>query len=178
MNKKRFKKIYREITNVCNLKCDFCIKSNRKKEYMTTQNFIKILEKILPYTDYIYLHVKGEPLLHPNLFEILNVAYNKKLQVNITTNGTLLDKQLDVLSNSKSLRQINISLHSIGQNKRIDIEKEKYLNTAIMCANKIHNSNGAYISYRIWDMNDIEKDKTYIIQTLEKAYNINNIYNH
>lgn len=175
MEKKRFKKIYIEITNICNLKCEFCIDNNRKKEYMSIQNFEKIIEKISPYTDYIYLHVKGEPLMHPQLNDILNIAYKYDLKTNITTNGTLLNTQFDILKNSKSLRQLNISLHSIEQNVKLNINKFEYIDTVIKCANEINRNNGAYISYRIWDMDDESKDKSYIISALQDVYNMDDI---
>lgn len=60
----KFKKIYVEITNICNLNCSFCSKDNLKKKEMSLQEFDKVLSKIRQYTDTIYLHVKGEPLLH------------------------------------------------------------------------------------------------------------------
>ena len=41
-----YKKIYLEITNVCNLKCDFCIKNFRSKKIMTFKEFKYILNKI------------------------------------------------------------------------------------------------------------------------------------
>ena len=41
-----FKKIYIEITNICNLKCYFCSKSNRVLKEMTTKEFEEILKKI------------------------------------------------------------------------------------------------------------------------------------
>ena len=48
------------------------------------------------------------------------------LKVNVTTNGTLLKNKLNILKGSRSLRQINISLHSITQNEIFDKE---YLHT-------------------------------------------------
>ena len=39
---KKFKKIYIEITNVCNLKCTFCPDTKRKKEFMEVESFKKI----------------------------------------------------------------------------------------------------------------------------------------
>ena len=68
-----FKKIYIEITNCCNLKCKFCPDTNRKKEFMSVENFEKVIEKIHKYTNLVLLHVKGEPLLHNRLEEILDI---------------------------------------------------------------------------------------------------------
>ena len=112
---KKFKKIYIEITNICNLSCSFCSIDNRKKESISVDNFEAILKKIDEYTDYIYLHVKGEPLLHPDLEKILDLSLKYNKQVNITTNGTLLTKNVNIL-NHKAVRQINISLHSENNN--------------------------------------------------------------
>ena len=119
-----FKKIYIEITNICNLHCKFCPDTIRKKEFMTVENFEKIIKKIHNHTNLVCLHVKGEPLLHSDLEMILEILENYNLKANITTNGTLIKDKLEVLKSSKSLRQINFSIHSITQN---DIENEKYL---------------------------------------------------
>ena len=74
---------------------------------MTVEEFTLIVEKIRPFTNYIYLHVLGEPLLHPQLNEILAVAENSGLNINITTNGSLLDKKKEILL-KHTIRQINI----------------------------------------------------------------------
>ena len=79
-----FKKVYIEITNVCNLKCKFCPETNRKKEFIKLEDFENIINKIKKYTNLVYLHVKGEPLLHPDLKEILNILSNNNLKVNIS----------------------------------------------------------------------------------------------
>ena len=111
----KFKKIYIEITNICNLDCPFCSKDTKEKRSMTIEEFDTILKKIDKYTDYIYLHVKGEPLLHKDLDKLLDIAssYNKK--VNITTNGTLLKEKEELLKHP-AIRQINISLHNEKNN--------------------------------------------------------------
>ena len=108
----QYKKIYIEITNICNLKCSFCSKSNRRSKEMPVEDFEIILNKVKDYTDYIYLHVKGEPLTHSNLDKILSLTekYNKK--VCITTNGVLLKNKLHIIKKYKNIYQINISLHS------------------------------------------------------------------
>ena len=95
---KRFNKIYVEIGNVCNLSCSFCPTLKREKRQMTPNEFGVICEKIRPYTDYIYLHLMGEPLLHNELDELLSIAKAQGFKVCITTNGTLLDKRVDLLT--------------------------------------------------------------------------------
>ena len=75
--KQRFKKIYVEITNNCNLNCSFCSKISKTKKEMSEEEFETIIKKIKDYTKYIYLHVKGEPLLHSKLDKLLKI-YDEK----------------------------------------------------------------------------------------------------
>ena len=85
-------RIYVEITNICNLSCSFCPKTSRKKRIMDEGEFEDICKKIEGKTKAIFLHVLGEPLLHPSLSAFLKIAQKHGLKVCITTNGTLLDK--------------------------------------------------------------------------------------
>ena len=92
MKDKRFQKIYVEITNTCNLKCSFCLEGKREKRFMSVDEFKKVILKIQDYTNLITLHVKGEPLLHPNLKEILEIfkknLVNKDIAVTVDKNIT------------------------------------------------------------------------------------------
>lgn len=144
----KFKKIYIEITNICNLNCSFCKKSNRNKREMTKEEFEIVLKKINDYTDYIYLHVKGEPLTYKYLDDILFLTkkYNKK--VCITTNGVFLKDKLDVLKKYDNIYQINISLHS--ENNRND-----YLDKIFDAVDEL----SSYISYRFWTLEKGKIDK-------------------
>ena len=123
--KKLFKKVYIEISNVCNLKCPFCSPTNRPQTMMTAEKFGEIIKQVKEYSDYIYLHVKGEPLIHPQFMEILSIAEANKMKVNITTNGVMINKVKETLFASKAIHQINISLHSMVCLN--DKEKEIYL---------------------------------------------------
>ena len=108
-----FNRIYIEITNVCNLNCSFCKEDKRPKESMKLEQFEIILNKIKGYTDNIYLHIKGEPLMHKEIEGIIKLSNKYNINVNITTNGRLIKDKLDILNNNK-IRQINISLHSFN----------------------------------------------------------------
>ena len=163
--KKRFKKIYIEITNKCNLDCSFCTRTKKKKRDLSVDEFKLIIDKIKDYTDYVYLHVQGEPLLHKDLEEFLKICEDNNLKVNITTNGTLINKYVDIFNRSKSLRQINISLHS-------ENNKENYLDEVFTACSKI--SSNIYISYRIWNLNTLKptKELLNIVNKISEYYDV------
>lgn len=144
---KRFKRIYVEITNSCNLDCSFCQETKRSKHYMKVDEFQHIIDDIKNYTNYIYLHVKGEPLLHPHLEEILAICEQAGIQVCITTNGTLLLDRLDILLRHP-VKQINISFHSADDNSSVDIDQ--YVHDVFYCCNKINELTDTEISIRLW----------------------------
>lgn len=174
---KRFKRIYIEITNICNMQCRFCIDTKRKKQSMSQEEFKQIINKIKDYTDYIYLHVKGEPLLHGNLEEILHTIEKNNLKVIITTNGTLLKEKKDILKNSKCIYRINISMHSIEQNNINKLNTNRYIEDILNASNEISDKNNAYISYRFWNLYNIQdiKKNQKILNYIGEKYNIDNI---
>ena len=106
------KKAYIEIGNICNLKCKFCPGTKREAKFMTAREFEHIAQKIRPHTQYIYLHLMGEPLLHPELEKILDIAQKLDFRVIVTTNGTLLGRRGASLLSSGAVHKINISLQS------------------------------------------------------------------
>ena len=159
----KFKRIYIEITNICNLKCSFCSNSKRNKKEMSIDEFKLVMSKITMYTDYIYLHVKGEPLLHSNLNGILSLTkkYNKK--VLITTNGYFLKEKFPLLLKYDNIYQINVSLHS-------ENNKHNYLQNVIYSCDIL--SKQTYISYRFW----VSKNNEYL-NAIRKHYNQNELEN-
>jgi MoaA/NifB/PqqE/SkfB family radical SAM enzyme len=70
----RFKKIYLEITTNCNKNCEFCGGTTRKSEFLSAENFEIRLKQVKDLGERIYLHVAGEPLLHPNFADFLKIA--------------------------------------------------------------------------------------------------------
>lgn len=132
---------------------------------MTIQEFEIILTKIQDYTDYVYLHVKGEPLLHPNIIELLELTEKYKLKVNLTTNGILFPHFAKKLGKIKSLNKINFSLHS---ENNIDnycekiFENVKYLSTKTT------------IIYRLWTLknNELDEKEREIVNKLKDYYHL------
>lgn len=149
----RFKKIYIETTNICNLNCNFCPKTKRKLQNMTIENFEFILDEVKPYTDYIYLHLMGEPLLNKNLREFIEIANSKGFKINITTNGTLFKQSGDAIIQSGVVRQVNISLHSFEANKEVDFYN--YVKEVTDFVNEVNDKTQTIISLRLWNRDDV-----------------------
>ena len=168
-----FKKIYIEITNICNLNCKFCLDTNRKKEFMNLEKFEEVIKKIHKFTKLVTLHVKGEPLLHKDLENILKILEKYNLKTNITTNGTLIKDKLEIIKNSNAVRQINFSLHSMVQNENIN---KQYLTDIFESAEELK---GIIISYRLWNLQNIKDNNinSDIIKQIEDYYNISNLSN-
>ena len=106
-----YSKVYVEITNICNKSCSFCHGHRRAPRQMTRAEFSLILDKLEGHTKYIYYHLMGEPLLHPQLPEFIKMSGERGYKSIITTNGTLLaHRGEDIIS--AGIHKINISLHS------------------------------------------------------------------
>ena len=145
----RFSRCYLEITNRCNLSCSFCPKTRRAPKTLTVKEFRRLAEKLRPYTDYLYLHVMGEPLLHPQLPELLAICQALGFRVVLTTNGTLLPKTQAALLSSPALYKINISLHSFEANANENFEA--YLSGCFSFADAAARA-GKLIDLRLWNL--------------------------
>ena len=121
--KPKYQQIYVEITNICNLRCPFCLPTKRPTKQMSLTEVKEIAEKIKNYTHSVYLHVKGEPLMHRNLKEIIDIFKSYNIKVKITTNGIGINKHLDYLLNNDGINKINISLQSVHNMNMVDIRK-------------------------------------------------------
>lgn len=177
MKKKRFQKIYIEIINRCNLSCSFCPTSDRPARMMSVDEFAKIAAQVTPFTDYICLHVKGEPLIHPWLGDILAIAHQNGLKVNLTTNALLLPEKHQLLLGETAPRQISLSLHSFDANTMHTRDFRSYLENAIDFARTFTMTTPGYISFRLWNLDGTAKAdqrlrNQFILETLEQAYHL------
>lgn len=156
-----FKKIYIEITNNCNLNCNFCIKNTREKRFMSIDEYNIVLNNIKPFTKYVYLHLMGEPFLHPKINEIIDMTTINNINVNITTNGFLINR----VENNKNIRQINISLHSYDEKYKVSFDN--YIKNIFNATDRLQ-KNKTIINYRLW-VNSKYYNK--FIDELENKYN-------
>ena len=163
--KKRFNRIYIEITNKCNLSCSFCKKGVRPLREMTINEFKKIISKIKDYTNTICLHVKGEPLLYSNLNEILTICDDNNINISLTTNGTLLKAKVEDLIKHKSLFKIHISLNA--EVKNLNYLDDIFTAGSLFPQDKI-------IIYRLWAQkeNKLDEKSTIIVEKLKDYYHL------
>jgi radical SAM protein with 4Fe4S-binding SPASM domain len=182
---KKLKKAYIEITNICNLSCAFCPGTSRKPEFMSADRFETVLGKLSGLTDHLYLHVMGEPLLHPEIVHFLELCGEYGYKVNLTTNGLLIREMTTALIGSSALRQMNFSLHS--QEEVIDTTRlDEYLEDIFSFAELALEKGGIYISLRLWNFSsgrmgeqltqsttspeDVDKYNAFVAQKLEQRF--------
>lgn len=149
--KKKFKKFYIETTSICNLACSFCPPTERKSQFIQLDEFVNILDQVKPFTDYINFHVKGEPLLHPKIDQLLDISHDKGFKVNITTNGTLIEKNRNKLLGKPALRQINFSLHSFDGHEGSQ-DREGYLRHILSFVKEAVATSDLIVSFRLWNL--------------------------
>lgn len=122
MENKKYSRVYVEITNICNRNCSFCPGTTREKKQMTLDEFSRVANALVGFTEYMYFHVMGEPLTHPLLPEFIKYATSLGFKCAVTTNGTLLHKRADELISS-GVYKVNLSVHSFEGG-----EEEAYYN--------------------------------------------------
>lgn len=145
------RKAYLEITNICNLSCEFCPGTRRPAAFLSPEDFRILAAKLRPHTDHLYLHLMGEPLLHPRLDAILAQAEELGFHVMLTTNGTLLRERQEVVLSGPAVEKVSISLHSFEGNQREGLAD--YLAGCLSFA-KAAGEAGKKCALRLWNLGD------------------------
>lgn len=121
---------------------------------VTPEQFRTLAERIRPHTQYLYLHLMGEPLLHPQLPVLLKTAEELDFKIMITTNGTMLPERQELLCESGGVHKISISLHSFEGNTPAGT-LEDYVEGCISFA-KAAASAGKLCAFRLWNLDGAE----------------------
>ncbi|MBP3610115.1 MAG: radical SAM protein [Lachnospiraceae bacterium] len=142
-----YSRVYVEITTICNRNCTFCPGTKREPRRMSMDEFMRITEKLKGVTEYLYLHVMGEPLTHPLLPEFIRYASGQGFRVAITTNGTLLSKRGQELLES-GVYKVNISIHSFEEGS--DDAYHQYISDCLRFADAASRA-GILTVLRLWN---------------------------
>ncbi len=160
-------KIFFEITNICNLNCSFCHGTKRKKRFVTKEEFALALPKLKGFGEYLYFHLMGEPTLHPELDALFDIASQKGFKVILTTNGTLLAKQRDMLLAQPALHKINISLHAFEAND-LAVPFQKYLEDCLTFGQAARGKK--IVVFRLWNQGGAEEMNGQIEEALHAFF--------
>lgn len=167
-----FKKIYLEISNICNVQCSFCPIVEKDKEILSASEFEKIIIKIKDECEELCLHLMGEPTAHPQFEKILEIAEYYNVKINLTTNGLLVKRKWKELLKYDCIRQINFSIQSYQDNfpdKPID----QYLSPIFEFTKSfLEKRPNSYINYRLWNLGDENLDNEEVIQKTQDFFNV------
>lgn len=106
------------ITNRCNLRCKYCFvidesidKAILDSEY-DKQELFSIIDEFYDMGTRMIFMLGGEPLVHPDIHEIINYIVDKGIYLHVVTNGTLIEKRLDAI---KRAHVLCVSLDGIDE---------------------------------------------------------------
>lgn len=172
---KKFSKVYIEISNICNLQCDFCPEVERQKKIMSYELFSEIIDQVKDLTEEVTFHLMGEPLTHPKLAEFMEKCASSGVPVNITTNGTLLlhKNYADVLL-SPIVRQVNFSLQSFVANYPQKDMKPYLQNIFAFTRRAFELRPDLYINYRLWNMGSVQatvSGNSHFLEPISEEFN-------
>lgn len=159
------KRAYVEITNICNLRCDFCPGTKREARSMTAEEFTVAANKLQGAVKYLYFHVMGEPLLHEELEKFLDIAGELGFRVCLTTNGTLLCKRGEQLLSHGALHKVSVSLHSMEGNGVKDLRA--YLSD-VWNFSEMASKSGVIVALRLWNIGGKDARNGEILAFLEE----------
>jgi len=84
------------VTRTCNLKCRHCYMGSDAKRYtdeMSLDEARKFIDDLAEFSVPVLLFSGGEPLMRPDIFDLLDHAVRKGVRPTLSTNGTLIDRQ-------------------------------------------------------------------------------------
>jgi len=113
------RQIFVEITSRCNFDCLFCPSgiATRRKGDMPRQTAFDLLAHLhdMGFNRNLYLHVLGEPLLHPDVFDIIDRAADLGMRPILFTNGGALSTNcVQRILSSKAIELV-ISMQTINR---------------------------------------------------------------
>ncbi len=151
---KKFTKVNIEISNICNLQCSFCPEVVRTKKLISLELFRRIIEQVAPITEQVCFHLMGDPLVHRQLKELVEIAHEFKTKIFFVTNGVLLKEKQTELLLHPAFRQVNFSLHSFNDNFP-GRDPSDYLRRIFKYTDlAMQERPDLFINFRLWNLSD------------------------
>ncbi|PDX40315.1 radical SAM/SPASM domain-containing protein [Helicobacter pylori] len=163
-NKKPFKKIYIELSDICGLQCSFCPNPKNIRGVIPLELFEKVCKEAAPLTPIITFHVLGDPCKLKNLNHYLSTAKRFSLKVDLVTSGVYLCDFETLLQDI--IYQISISLDA-GLDNHNKLNQHRYIQKILeFCRYKCEKNSEVFLNLRIQD-STLEKHQNLIKPFLE-----------
>lgn len=108
--------IFVEITNVCNMHCQFCPSDQiaRDRKFMDLEMFKKIIDQLaaLEPLHPIALHVLGEPLLHKDIFYFIDYCASKNIKIWLFSNCTKIKENIKEICKRDNIDALVLSIQT------------------------------------------------------------------
>ncbi len=107
------------ITRTCNLNCIHCYSSSESKVYegeLTTEEGKIFIDDLTDFKVPVLLFSGGEPLVRNDFFNLAEYAANNNIRSTISTNGTLIDREMAKDFRKIGIGYVGISIDGIGDN--------------------------------------------------------------
>ena len=103
-------------TKTCNLKCRHCYMSSDSKKYqneLTTEEAKSFIDDLADFHVPVLLFSGGEPLIRPDFFELAEYAQQKGVRPTLSTNGTLITREVARRIKDIGVGYVGISLDGL-----------------------------------------------------------------
>lgn len=128
-------RLYLELTNVCNFKCIMCPNGmglmQRDRGFMDYELAKKIIDEMAPHVQTAVLHIWGESLLHPNIFDIIKYCQKYNINTELSTNTSLLNKDISSKIIDSGLSTIYLCIDGVTKQTYEHVRKNGDFETAI-----------------------------------------------
>lgn len=130
--------------------------------------FREIVEQIAPLTELVCFHLMGDPLVHPQLPQMMEICDQYEANIFLVTNGVLLRPEKIDLMLHRRLFQVNISLHSFFDNFPHK-DPSNYLERIFSYTERaLVERPDMYLNFRLWNLNDVLGSQTPNTEMLEQ----------
>ena len=122
--------VYIEINDFCNNKCIYCYNNKKAKNYISVNQFEIIIKKFIDLGISNVILSGGEPTIHPQFIEIINLLNDLNVNFGLSTNGLAINQQMiDIFKQSHSF--VQVSLDTINPELYKTIRKSDNLDIVI-----------------------------------------------
>ncbi|MAG13342.1 MAG: 12,18-didecarboxysiroheme deacetylase [Spirochaetales bacterium] len=102
----------------CNLRCVHCYSHSKNQEYdgeLSTEQGKALLDDLADFGSPVILFSGGEPLMRPDILALIEHARGRGMRAVLSTNGTLITKELAATLHKMQLSYVGISLDGLKE---------------------------------------------------------------